>query len=114
MALWIMIAGPYTSEGADPGRRAANLRALNAAAVEVFRRGHIPIIGVNLALPMIDAAGQDAFDEIMLPLSLALTARCDACLRIGGPSAGADAEAARFRASGKSVFSSLEDLPPAM
>jgi len=114
MALWIMIAGPYTAGGADPARRAANLRALNTAAVEVFRRGHIPVIGVNLALPMIDAAGPDAFDEIMLPLSLALTARCDACLRIGGPSAGADAEAARFHEAGKPVFASLEELPPAI
>ncbi len=112
-ALWIMIAGPYTSGGADAARRAANLRALNDAAVAVFRRGHVPVVGVNLALPMIAAAGDAAFDEIMMPVSLALADRCDGCLRVGGPSAGADAEIARFRAAGKPVWSDLGDVPPA-
>ena len=27
---------------------------MNEAAHQIFRRGHIPIIGVNLALPIID------------------------------------------------------------
>jgi hypothetical protein len=35
-------------------------------------------------------------DEIMMPLSLAAAERCDACLRIGGPSAGAGEAVARF------------------
>ena len=47
-----------------------------------------------------------------MPLSLALAERCDAVLRIGGPSAGADAELARFRDAGKPVFRSVEDVPP--
>lgn len=66
-----------------------------------------------MALPVIAAAGDAAFDEIMLPLSLALAERCDACLRIGGPSAGADAEAARFAAAGKPVWQDLAAVPPA-
>ncbi|MBX9702054.1 MAG: DUF1937 family protein [Acetobacteraceae bacterium] len=113
--MWIMVAGPYTAGGADAAARAANLRALNAAALALHRMGHVPIIGVNLALPVIEAAGGDAaaFDAIMLPLSLALAERCDACLRIGGASAGADAEVARFRAAGKPVFGSLTEVPPA-
>lgn len=107
--LWIMVAGPYTSGGADVSGRAANLRALNAAALEVFRRGHVPIIGVNMALPVIEAGGN--FEEVMMPLSLHLAERCDACLRVGGASAGADAEVARFRAAGKPVWSAVEDVP---
>jgi hypothetical protein len=47
-----------------------------------------------------------------MPLSLALADRCDACLRIGGPSVGADAEAERMRSAGKPVFHSLAELPP--
>src|SRR4029450_8989389 len=89
--MWIMIAGPYSSGGADAAQRAVNLRALNEAAVAVLRRGPIPVIGVNMALPMIEAAGPDSYDRIMMPVSLALAERCDACLRIGGPSAGARA-----------------------
>ena len=44
-----------------------------------------------------DAAAEAA---IMMPLSLALAERCDAFLRIGGPSVGADQEMARFHAAG--------------
>jgi hypothetical protein len=108
-----MISGPYTAGGADAARRAANLRTMNEAALALFRKGHVPVIGVNMALPVIDAAGAASFDEIMMPLSLALAARCDACLRVGGPSSGADAEAARFRARGLPVFASLDEIPPA-
>lgn len=107
----IMISGPYTAGGAGEAQRASNLRAMNDAAAEVFRRGHIPIIGVNLALPVIAAAGADQFDAIMMPLSLALADRCDAVLRIGGPSAGADEEVVRIEARGCPVYRCLEDVP---
>jgi hypothetical protein len=111
--MWIMIAGPYTAGAAGAEGRAANLRRLNAAALVLFERGHVPIVGVNLALPLVEAAGMDRFDEIMMPLSLAATERCDACLRIGGPSRGADEEAARFRARGLPVYERIEDVPDA-
>lgn len=108
---WILVAGPYTSGSADATGRAANLRALNRAALILFRMGYVPVIGVNLALPIIEAAGAEAFAEIMMPLSLALAERCDACLKIGGQSNGADAEAERVRALGKPVYLRLEDVP---
>lgn len=108
-----MIAGPYRSATRTSEERAANLRALNEAALAVFRRGHVPIIGVNLALPVIEAAGEGAYDEIMMPLSLALAARCDAVLRVGGASNGADEEVRRFEQAGKPVYRSLDALPGA-
>ena len=110
--MWIMVAGPYTSGGADEATRAARLAGMNRAALTLFRMGHTPVIGVNMALPVIAAGAGDAFDEVMMPLSLALAERCDAVLRIGGPSAGADAELARFAAAGKPVFRSIEEVPP--
>lgn len=111
--MWVMIAGPYSSGAPTDKDRAANLRAMNLAAVEVFRRGHVPVIGVNLALPVIAAAGNEAYDEIMMPISLAAAERCDAVLRIGGPSAGADREVAKFRMRGLPVFQRIEDIPAA-
>lgn len=110
--MWIMVAGPYRSGGGDAAARTARLATMNRAALAVFRLGHVPVIGVNMALPVIDAAEGDAFDEVMMPLSLALAERCDAVLRIDGPSAGADAEVARFTAAGKPVFRAIEDIPP--
>jgi hypothetical protein len=111
--MWIMICGPYTSGGAGPVTRAANLRALNEAALALFRAGHVPIVGVNMAVPMIDAAGAASFNEIMMPMSLALAERCDACLRIGGESKGADREVEQFRSRGKPVYDKVEDVPAA-
>lgn len=110
--MWIMIAGPYASGGADARQRPASLAALNQAALAVFRLGHVPVIGVNMALPLIAVAATDgAYEEVMLPLSLALAERCDACLRVGGASAGADAEVARFLALGRPVYRRIEDVP---
>ena len=111
--LWIMVAGPYRSGAADAAARAANLRILNEAALAVFRRGHLPVIGVNLALPIIEAAGPESFDEIMMPVSMAVAERCDAVLRIGGPSGGADEEVERFRERGLPVFHGLDEIPAA-
>jgi hypothetical protein len=110
--MWIMVAGPYRSGAATAEARARNLVELNRAALALFRAG-VPVIGVNLALPLIEAAGEAAFDEIMMPLSLRLVERCDACLRVGGPSRGADEEAARFRASGRPVYAAIEEVPAA-
>jgi len=111
--LWIMIAGPYSTGARNAAERATNLRVLNDAALALFRKGHIPVVGVNAALPVIAAAGGSAaaYDEIMMPMSLALAERCDACLRIGGKSQGADDEVARFAAAGKTVYRRVEDVP---
>jgi hypothetical protein len=40
-----------------------------------------------------------------------LLARCDACLRIGGPSAGADRMVETARRLGKPVYTDIEQLP---
>lgn len=111
--MWIMVAGPYRSGAASGEAQAANLRLLNEAAVALHRAGHVPLIGVNMALPMIEAAGNTAaaYEELMAPLSLALVGRCDACLRIGGPSRGADDEVKLFEAAGKPVYRTLADVP---
>jgi hypothetical protein len=112
--MWIWICGPYATGGANRSQRAANLRALNETALDLFRRGHVPVIGANMALPMIEVAGlDDASHEIRLPLSLALLDRCDACLRVGGESRGSDIEVEAFKASGRPIYSSLNDIPNA-
>jgi hypothetical protein len=66
-----------------------------------------------MALPVIAAAGDGdaAYEEVMMPLSLALADRCDACLRIGGPSKGADEEVEGFLAAGRPVFRGADEVP---
>ncbi len=111
--MWIMVAGPYRTGALDEAERARNLRALNLAACAIHERGHVPIVGVNLALPIIEAAGASSYDEIMLPLCLALAGRCDAILRLAGASSGADLEVERVRARGGVVYASVEEIPRA-
>ncbi|WP_221760884.1 DUF4406 domain-containing protein [Kibdelosporangium aridum] len=117
MSLMILVAGPYRSgTGDDPAKLAANVDAMNQAALHVFRAGHLPVTGEALALPLIQLAGStrvgDAeFDEIFHPIARQLLSRCDAVLRIGGPSAGADEMVEQARAEGKQIFTSLEEFP---
>jgi hypothetical protein len=117
--LLVLIAGPYRSGTGDhPDTLAANVAAMNRAALDVFRAGHIPITGEAVALPLVELAGStrvgDAtFDEIFHPVARRLVRRCDAVLRMGGPSAGADEMAAIGRAAGKLVVTTVDALPAA-
>ena len=115
--LMILIAGPYRSgTNDDPKLIADNVRAMNVAALRVFRAGHIPMLGEWLALPLAETAGSQqigdgAFTEIFHPVAEAIAERCDACLRIGGPSQGADNMVKIAERRGQKVFYRIEDIP---
>ena len=115
--LMILVAGPYRSgTNDDPARIAANMRVMNEAALRLFRAGHLPITGEALALPLIETAGSERigdaiFNEIFHPIAERVLSRCDACLRIGGPSQGADAMVRIARDLGLAIFERIEDVP---
>jgi hypothetical protein len=115
--LLVLVAGPYRSgTGDDPKRLAANVDVMNRAALEVFRAGHTPLTGEALALPLIALAGSqrvgdEVFDAIFHPIARRLLDRCDAVLRVGGPSAGADEMVQRAAAAGKLVAFDVSALP---
>jgi hypothetical protein len=95
---------------------AENVRAMNRVAVRLFRAGHMPVVGEWFALPLVETAGSqrlgdEIFDEIFHPIAIRAGERCDACLRIGGPSAGADEMVRLARERGQQVFFKLEDVP---
>src|SRR5688572_30416624 len=95
-ALMILIAGPYRSgTGDDPQKMAANVVAMEQYALPLFRAGHVPVVGEWFALPLVHLAGSQrvgdaAFDEIFHPIAERILSRCDAVLRMGGASQGAD------------------------
>lgn len=115
--LMILIAGPYRSgTGDDPARMAANVREMERFALPLFRAGHIPVVGEWLALPLVAVAGSErigdaAFEEIFHPIAVRLLSRCDAVLRIGGPSHGADMMVETARERGLRVFHALDEVP---
>jgi hypothetical protein len=116
-AQMILVAGPYRSGTNDnPELIAKNVAAMTEMALRLFRAGHLPVMGEWFALPLIEHAGStgigDAvFNEIFHPISRRLVAQCDGCLRIGGPSAGADEMVALARQHGKAVYFSIEEIP---
>jgi hypothetical protein len=115
----ILVAGPYRSgTGDDPARIAANHAAIRRACLELFRAGHLPVNGEDLALPLAELAGSRtvgdaAFDEVFHPMGRRLVARVDGVLRLPGASAGSDEMVELARARGVAVWSSVADVPPA-
>jgi hypothetical protein len=113
----ILVAGPYRSgTGDDPDRMKANVKAMEELALPLFRAGHLPVVGEWLALPLIERAGSRrvgdaAFDEIFHPIAERLVAHCDAILRVGGPSAGADEMVRLAKDQGRAAYHGVEDVP---
>jgi hypothetical protein len=113
----ILVAGPYRSgTNDDPKLIAKNVEAMTDASLQLFRAGHLPVMGEWYALPLIDRAGSTrigdaAFNEIFHPISRRLVSKCDAVLRIGGASVGADEMVSLAREHGKSVYFSMNEVP---
>jgi hypothetical protein len=117
-ARMILVAGPYRSgTDGDPQRIRANVEAMTRTSLELWRLGHLPVMGEWFALPLIEAAvaaGDDETDadaEIFHPVAEAILARCDGVLRIGGASEGADRMVATARGFGKNVWTSIDEVP---
>ena len=115
----ILIAGPYRSgTGDDPQKLAANVHLMESFALPIFRLGHIPVLGEWVALPLLQLAGSkhvgdEVFNEIFHPIAERLLERCDAILRVGGASQGADLMVEVARSRGLQLYSRLEEIPSA-
>ena len=62
---------------------AANVAAMEAFAIPLFRAGHVPLVGEWLGLPLAALAGSKrigdaAFAEVFHPIAERLLERCDA------------------------------------
>jgi hypothetical protein len=106
----IVVAGPYSAPTAE--QRQKNLDAMNEAAVGVLGKGHIPVIGMNAALPVVEQAKLENPYRVIMDISLALAEKCDAILMIG-ESPGANMEREVFRRKGLPVYDGLNDIPDA-
>ena len=105
----IAVAGPYSAD--TPEERRRNLDAMNEAAAGVMRRGHVPVIGVNAALPVVERLGAEVNRyEAIMAISLALVDKCDAILVIG-ESAGVTRERDLVMSKGLPVYRALEEIP---
>lgn len=115
----ILIAGPYRGgTNDDPKLIQQNLERLEAVSLPLFRKGHLPVIGEWLALPLMHLAGSknigdSVWDEIQYPVAHRLLEKCDAVLRLEGASKGADNDVRIAKEKGLKIYYSLEDIPAA-
>lgn len=82
----------------------------------IFRAGHIPILGEWLALPLVALGGSrkvgdEAFNEVFHPIAVRLLEKCDAVLRVGGPSTGADEMVRVGRSLGLAIYTAVTEIP---
>jgi hypothetical protein len=117
--MMILIAGPYRSgTNDDPSLIKKNVQEMESYALPIFRAGHIPVLGEWLALPLVELAGSreigdPAFNEVFHPIATRLLEKCDAVLRVGGPSAGADEMVRVGKSLGLKIYSSPGEIPKA-
>jgi hypothetical protein len=115
--MMILIAGPYRSgTNDDPALIRKNVEQMESYALPIFRAGHIPVLGEWLALPLAALAGSNkigdqAFNEIFHPIATRLLEKCDAVLRVGGPSAGADEMVRVGQSLGLQIYTDARDIP---
>jgi len=115
-SMMILIAGPYRSgTNDDPALIRRNLEEMESYALPIFRAGHIPVLGEWLALPLVELAGStkigdEAFNEVFHPIAVRLLGKCDAVLRVGGPSAGADEMVRVGRGLGLKIYTDLAEI----
>lgn len=106
----IAVAGPYS---APTGKeRQQNLDAMNEAAASIYEMGHIPIIGVNAALPILEKSEVDDEYKLIHDISMAMVENCDALLLLA-PSPAAMGEHDLMVSQGKPVYRSLSEIPAA-
>ena len=116
-SLMILVAGPYRSGTYDqPELIAKNVKAMTDTALQLYQMGHLPVLGEWFALPLIEAAGSkaigdDIFNSMFHPVAIQLIDHCDAVLRIGGASAGADEMVNVASSKGKKIFTDLLEIP---
>ncbi len=117
--MMILIAGPYRSgTGDDPAKMAENLNRLEAMSWPIFQKGHVPMIGEWVALPIWQTAGgksigDSLYEQILHPTAGRLLQHCDAVLRLPGASKGADNDVEIARSRGIPVYFDITEIPNA-
>lgn len=106
----IGVAGPYSADTEE--QRQQNLDKLNKAAAMLLEKGHIPLIGVNAALSVVNAADVADRNKATMDISMAVIDKCEALLLIA-ESRGANMERDLILSKGLPVYYSIDEVPDA-
>ncbi len=103
----IAIAGKYSAPTVE--ERNANLAKLNAAAALLLQKGHIPIVGVNAALPVVTRAGLSETHKAIMDISMTVMQCCEGLLLLS-ESPGAMREHDFIKSKGLPIFYSIDEI----
>lgn len=103
----IGVAGPYSAPTVEERQR--NLDNMNLAAARLLELGHVPVIGMNAALPVLEKANVNNKYKGIMDISLAVINACDALLLLA-ESPGANRERELVQAKGKPIFRTIDDI----
>lgn len=103
----IGVAGPYSADTAE--QRQINLDKMNKAAARLLELGHVPIIGMNAAIPVLEHANVSDKYKCTMDISLAVISACDALLLLA-ESPGANKERDLILSKGRPVFKSIDEI----
>ncbi|MBS1773663.1 MAG: DUF4406 domain-containing protein [Bacteroidetes bacterium] len=106
----IGVAGPYSADTEE--QRKSNLDKMNAVAAQLLEKGHIPLIGVNAALPVVNAANVKDRYKAVMDISMTVIDKCDALLLIA-ESRGANMERDHILSKGLPVYYNIDEVPKA-
>lgn len=111
MYMIIGIAGPYSAPTEQ--ERNNNLDRLNEIAGILLERGHIPLIGLNAALPVVHASSVGDPYKAIMDISMVVIDKCDALLLVA-ESRGANRERDLVLSKGLPVYYSIDEVPSAI
>ncbi len=103
----IGVAGPYSAPTA--AQRQRNLDAMNEAAARLLELGHIPLIGMNASMPVLEKAKVPDPYKSTMEISLAVISACEGLLLLA-ESPGANKERDLILSKGLPVFRSMEEV----
>ncbi len=106
----IGVAGPYSAP--TEVEKAANLERMTEAAARLLEKGHIPLIGIHAAVPIVNAANVPDPYKAIMDISLTVIDKCDALLLLA-ESRGANMERDWVLSKGLPVYYSLDEVPAA-
>lgn len=114
--MMILIAGPYRSgTNDDPVLIQKNVEAMESYALPSSVRDTSRFLANGLPFRVVGLAGSrkigdEAFNEIFHPIATRLLGKCDAVLRVGGPSAGADEMVRIGRELGVKIYTTPAEI----
>lgn len=103
----IGVAGPYSAETDE--QQKINLDKMNKAAAKLLELGHVPIIGMNAALPVLNQANVKDTYKCIMDISLAVISSCEGLLLLA-ESPGANKERDLILSMGKPVYYSIDEI----